>query len=458
MKTFPAFIFCILLSPAWSNAPDPALTKDFWNHPQFVESFMGNYGFRSEIEPRITKSEQFLLKEVVAKRENQLEEAIVYLENKMDGKESAAIDFALATMYYEIGRLTRSAQTYEQALEKFPSFLRARKNLGFVYLSLGRIDEAAKSLSKAISLGENDGVTYVALGYCLLSQERYVSAENAYRMGILLFPDSKDARNGLVNCLLSTERYPEALALLNEILEKEPENVFCHQARASALQGMDRQKDAAVALETLKRMGKLKPSGYLVLGDLYHNLGLFGPSLLTYEQAIAQREKLSLSRYVRVARILIGRGSYADGFSYLRKIDEVFGQSYSSEDRKDVLLLKAEVLLATGKKETAMELLGEIVETNPLEGKALILMGQNAWEKEEFVQASLYFSRAAKTEQWKVKALIEHARMLVSTREYEEAIRLLKEAQTINPQPRVGRYLESIQTLVISSRLQPQGT
>ena len=85
-------------------------------------------------------------------------------------------------------------------------------------------------------------------------------------------------------------------------------------------------------------------------------------------------------------------------------------------------------------------------------------MGQNAWEKEEFVQASLYFSRAAKTEQWKVKALIEHARMLVSTREYEEAIRLLKEAQTINPQPRVGRYLESIQNLVISSRLQPQGT
>ena len=142
----------------------------------------------------------------------------------------------------------------------------------------------------------------------------------------------------------------------------------------------------------------------------------------------------------------------------LRKIDELFGQSYSSEDRKDVLLLKAEVLLATGKKETAMELLGEIVETNPLEGKALILMGQNAWEKEEFVQASLYFSRAAKTEQWKVKALIEHARMLVSTREYEEASRLLKEAQTINPQPRVGRYLESIQNLVISSRLQPQGT
>ena len=144
-------------------------------------------------------------------------------------------------MFYQLGRLTRSEQTYEQALKKFPSFLRAYKNLGFVQLSLGKLDQASKNLAKSISLGEADGISYVALGYCHLSLDRVVSAENAYRMAILLHPESIDARNGLVNCLLTTNRFAEALALLDELLESKPNDLFCHKARASALQGLRRR-------------------------------------------------------------------------------------------------------------------------------------------------------------------------------------------------------------------------
>ena len=451
MKTLVFLFFPFLF--AMGFAPEPSLTKDFWNSPEFVKSFMGSYGFRADIEPRITKSEQFLLREVVAKSENQIEEAISYLETKVDEKSSAAIDFALATMYYQVNRYTKSAQTYEKALKKFPSFLRARKNLGFVYLSLGTYDKAGESLAKAIALGENEGVTYVALGYCHLSLNRYLAAENAYRMGILLYPDSKDARNGLINCLLSTERYPEALALLDELIEEDPENTFCHYARASALQGMEREKDAAIALETIRRMGRLKTSGYISIGDLYHNLGLYDISLFRYQEALAKKEKLSLFQYVRVAKILIGRGSYEDGFGYLRTIEQAFGQSFSASEKKEVLLLQAEVLIATGKNKDAAKLLRQIVETNPLEGKALLLLGNHAWKENDHAQASLYFERASKVDEWKVKALIDHARMLVSTREYDRAISFLQEVQAIDPPPRIDRYLKSIQNLLLSSRL-----
>ena len=88
-----------------------------------------------------------------------------------------------------------------------------------------------------------------------------------------------------------------------------------------------------------------------------------------------------------------------------------------------------------------------------MEGKALIMLGQYAWEAKEHVQATLYFERAAKTDESKVPALVEHARMLVSTREYDQAIRLLQEVQVIDPQPRIDRYLKSIQNLLLSSRL-----
>ena len=120
-KVFSTFFILAAFPLAVSGkAPLPQLTQDFWNDPAFVKGFMGDYGFRSEVEPRIDKSEQFILREVVAKAENQLEEAIQYLESKTNDKTSAALDFALGTMYYQMGRLTRSEQTYQLALKKFP--------------------------------------------------------------------------------------------------------------------------------------------------------------------------------------------------------------------------------------------------------------------------------------------------------------------------------------------------
>ncbi|MDC0547848.1 tetratricopeptide repeat protein [Opitutales bacterium] len=454
MKKIYLYLFLILESTkAWCNIPSYELTQDFWNSPSFVRSFMGDYGFRSEVEPRINKSEQFILKEVIAKAENQLDEAIEYLEKKIDQEVSAALDFALATMYYQRGRLSRSSQSYQVAIKKFPSFLRAHKNLGFVELSLGNFQEASRNLSRSISLGEGDGVTFVALGYCYYMLQQFVSAENAYRMGILLFPESKDARNGLVNCLIETNRYAEALALLNELLLKEPENVFCHRARASTLQGLGREKDATVALETLRRMGKLDTGDLLRLGDLYHNLNLYELSLQNYERAIQRKEKLSVRRYIRVASILIGRGSYQDCFSYLDKIENTFGSNYSTEDEKEVLLLKAEILKATGKTEESTIILRRVVENHPLEGKALIMLGQHAWEQNDYALASLHFERAAKIKDSEVKALIEHGRMLVSQRDYQKAVQLIDQAERISPQPRIKRYLESIRNLLLSSRV-----
>ena len=67
-------------------APAPELTEDFWNSPSFVRSFIGDYGFRAEIEPKINNAEKTIIKEVIAKAENQLDDAIEYLEQKIDTK------------------------------------------------------------------------------------------------------------------------------------------------------------------------------------------------------------------------------------------------------------------------------------------------------------------------------------------------------------------------------------
>ena len=71
---------------------------------------------------------------------------------------------------------------------------------------------------------------------------------------------------------------------MEELLESNPENPRYLQARASALGSLGKEKEAAVTLDLLRRMGELKTSELIVLGDLYHNLNLYDLSLDAYQE------------------------------------------------------------------------------------------------------------------------------------------------------------------------------
>jgi tetratricopeptide (TPR) repeat protein len=202
-------------------------------------------------------------------------------------------------------------------------------------------------------------------------------------------------------------------------------------------------------------MNKLDAAGTLSLGDLYHNLGLNELSLASYQQALAEKQKLSLSRYARAAKALINRGSYGAGFKYLEQIQKTFGNGYSKDDEREIRMLQAEVRIATGKREEAAKIIEEIIQKHPLDGEALLLSARLATEELDYARAALRFERAAKLPEFEVTALIEHARMLVGAKDYQQAADLLERAQTLSPQPRVARYLQAINNLNLSARKSP---
>ena len=116
---------------------------------------------------------------------------------------------------------------------------------------------------------------------------------------------------------------------MDELLESDPQNSRYLQARASALGSLGKEKEAAVTLDLLRRMGALKTQELVILGDLYHNLNLYDLSLDAYQEALARTNKLSLSQYIRIAQTLIQRSSYQEGFAYLEKIEKEFGEGRS---------------------------------------------------------------------------------------------------------------------------------
>ena len=87
-----------------------------------------------------------------------------------------------------------------------------------------------------------------------------------------------------------------------------------------------------------------------------------------------------------------------------------------------------------------------------MEGRALIQLGQLAWKARNLEYAIIQFKRASKIDEFENPALIEHARLLVSMRKYNDAASLLERALSLKPEKRVEKYLKAINNLALSAR------
>src|SRR5262249_49161738 len=89
----------------------------------------------------------------------------------------------------------------------------------------------------------------------------------------------------------------------------------------------------------------------------------------------------------------------------------------------------------------------EILRLDPLDGDALMLLG-NHWAKHDQPdKAILYLQRAAGLEAFEAEAKTRWAQILVNMGRYSDAIPLLRRVQEIKPREAIARYLEQVERL-----------
>ena len=117
-------------------------------------------------------------------------------------------------------------------------------------------------------------------------------------------------------------------------------------------------------------------------------------------------------------------------------------------DRRELLKLEARLSMAEGggSPETAT-ILEEVVKLDPLDGEALLLLGQHYAKQNQPDRAMFYYERAASIEAFEARAKIRHAQVLVGLRRYADALPLLQRAQEIKPNDDVARYLEQVESI-----------
>lgn len=424
-----------------------------WRNETFRRQFLGSYGVQAEVEPRVTTVEKTELEKVAVMMAGKggLEKARAYLTQIVKPADTAVFDFTLGSVCFQQEQLNAAAQWYQKATAKFPSFLRAHKNLGIVRVRLEDHSGAVASLTRAIELGAKDGVTFGLLGYAYLMTGEATSAEIAYREAVMLQPDVSDWKMGLARCLFKLRKYEEAAALCGELIAAQPERAELWLLQANAFLGMKDTGKAAQNYEYLDLAGLATPQSLNMLGDIYVNEGLAELGADSYLRAI-EKDPEPLPRHILPkVEILVSRGAYQPAERLIRRLQALPAERYTADERKRQLRIEARIAAARGPADAeAAQILEQIVRLDPLDGEALILLGQRHASTGNLEKAIFLFERAEGIGQHEAEASLRHAQCLVRAGKYQQAIPLLRRTQEIRPRDDVARYLEQVERVARS--------
>lgn len=423
-------------------------TESIWNDPDFRRRLAESYLAESDIEPRITLAERESMEEILDLiSKDQLGKAIELLSEERAKGGSAVFDFTLANIYFQRDELGAAADAYEAAVLGFPKFRRAHKNLGLIRMREGEHAGAAKAFTRVIELGGGDALTYGLLGYAYSTLGNHISAESAYRMANLLDPETGDWKMGLARSFFEQKRYGDASALLATMIESSPDRAELWMLQANAYIGLGQPLRAAENFEIVERLGKSTSASLNGLGDIYINEGLSDLAVNNYLRALEVDEQVGIARAMRASRVLTAQGALTDTRRLVEGIVERRGEQLTDAERKDILKLRARLAMAGGASEEEVAILQEIVQLDPLDGEALILLGQHAQSAGDNERAVFYYERAQSIEASEANAKVRHGQLLVSQGKYAEALNLLRSAQNLEPRDHVQQYIEQVERI-----------
>ena len=433
--------FSMTQAQGWIEQP-----STFWKDEQFQKAFMGSYGTKAEIEPRITVLEKQVMEKVLKhlSAENETIKAMELLVKSITPSSSAIFEFTLANLYFQDDKLDDALKYYSAAITKFPSFQRALKNRGLICIRQGKFEEALAPLTQTMELGSVDGMTFGLLGYAYASTEQHVCAETAYRQAILLQPKIMDWKLGLCRSLFKQQKFGESIALCDELFKLSGNKAEYLLLQANAYLGLKQPMRAAEIYELLDLSEKTPIASLQTLGDIYVNEGLLVQAADAYQRALKREASPDLSKQLRNVEVLLSRAAYDVAERLLAAVTTKI-TVLPDDQKKRVLKMKARLLAVRNEMgDEQVKILTEIVSLDPLEGETLILLGQY-YASRDMEKSIFYYERAAALEAFEADAKLRQGQLLVKNGKYQQALPLLKRALELKPREEVQRYTEQVE-------------
>lgn len=437
---------CTITPSMASRMPMDELT--LWKDTTFKKQFIESYIATTDVEPPLSATDREEMTKILALiSSDKMDDAARSLEHNRNNAANAIFDFTVGNIYFQKEKLDQAAAAYEIAVKKYTKFRRAWRNLGLIYVRQSLFDKAIPALTHAVQLGDTDALTYGLLGFAYSSTENNLSAETSYRMAILLDPATLDWKMGLARSLFKQEKYADAVTLCDRLIADQPERADLWLLQANAYIGLKQPLKAAENYEFVDQLGKSTVDSMNMLGDIYVNEELYDMAVQAYSHAMEKSTQNNTQRAIRAAKVLATRGAIEQTHALVEKIEKLYEGKLEPEEQKEILKLHARLAVAEGAGEEEARVLEEIINIDPMDGEALILLGQYNNRMGNVEKAIFYFERAESIEKYEAEAKVRHAQLLVGKGKYDDALPLLRRAQAIKPRDDIQKYLDQVEQI-----------
>ena len=415
---------------------------------EFKQRFYGSFGINGEIEPTLTREDRPLYESIEPHLKNDPRKAIELARQGVDRSSNAAFDFLLGSLYYTQNDYRNAATYLKSALQKFPDFRRAHRNLALIYIQQDRYNDAIKHLLRVIELGGGDGQSYSMLAYAYLTNEKYQSALSAYQLARMFLPDSLDVRRGEAQCLLMTDQHNAAIALFQELIAESPEQQDFWLFQANSFLALNRLEDAIANLELAHSVAPAQGASLTLLGDLYLSKDAHALALENYKAAILRDPNVSAEQALKPLRRLMQLSLYDAAESYLNLLKTNLTSEMTPKQNTEVQVIEAELLVEGGQIDQGLAQLESLLTKDPLNQHALLYIAEVKLNGEAYEEAEFYYERVKSVPEAHVEALIGLGRTAVAQAKFAEAIKHLQQSQRIKERKDVAQFIASIQRVV----------
>jgi len=418
--------------------------------PEFQKRFTASYGVLEDREPELQELEISLLEKIGPMVEENPEFAKSMLEGML-GEETpatASFNFILANLYFNGGAWEDALAEYDRAIEKFPTFRRAWKNLGMLKTRLANYEEGMIALVRCIELGDTSPDTYGSAAYCHLRVGNLMAAELAYNAAVVLDPNNIEWVEGKAQAMMMAKRYKEALPLLEELLRRNPQKSIYRIYQANVYVETEQFYKAAQVFEMIEAFGEGTMDTRVQLANIYSLQGMYELAIDTYIGA----ERVDLVKRISEALLSVKFLIEKDEVDEARRLFDKIGSleiHWKIEDKTRFLLLESTFAKHDGDSVGEEGKLVEALEIDPLNGEVLTLLGSLHSERGEKAKAMYYFERAYNSEKHEYEALILASQTLIDENRFSESLELLQRALLRKPSSELKSLIGQVKQAMV---------
>jgi tetratricopeptide (TPR) repeat protein len=361
---------------------------------------------------------------------------------------SATVLYVIAVIYSELERYAPAEVALKAALVPLPDYLRVHEALGLLYLRTERYAEARMHLTRAAELGLNTANLHVALGYINIEEENWWGAVSALQQALAIEHDNRNWQTGLLQALNETQQYAAGLALVEQMLQAEPNDEVLWLYRAHMSLNADQRASALTSLEIAMRLGDDSVANKQVAATLHLERGSIARAVELLKSASAEDlDFLFMDQALVWLR-------YEDEWDYFRELLAAADARRVSLDelqRSRLLTHRASLQLHDGNRRAAIASLQEAVELDVSNGEGLMILAQAYRDERDYTRAELMFQRASTFDLYRENALVALAGLAIDQENFERALTLLRDVVSRNPaRTDLQRNVDVLENLVLA--------